>query len=343
MQYSCKSCNRNFGENKIKYDYHVTTNSHKRKDVKKQSDMSPTDYLVDMVNTLKQQISDLSNGGAAKRTTSPYDWNNIIQNKLYTIDQIIERKNTNLLLPKTSWSKFISSSAKHNNKQKYISTKYLPLETAANLLISKFYDTPQELLPIVVLNNEKGKNKKIAYYESGTHFNIKTDIKKSRNVELYARIDMFLCQSFSQPWLEEKLKEIYRSLPIEIRHKMHYSSVNPDNISFLDFNCTCTNNIHTKCYRDLIYEDEMNKVWRYKNRELKNIDGGIFKLSDDEYQEFVQDFVDHIENHDYGYVYNEYRENRDAVCFDKESEDRRYAVVDEVYNLITERCFFKKV
>lgn len=343
MQYNCKSCKRDFGENKKKYEYHLTTNSHKRKNQKETADMTTTDYLLGMVSDLKKQISELSGGAPAQRTSTPLSWNNIIENKLYTVDAILERKNTNLLLPELSWFKFISASSRHTNNQKYISANYSPLETAANLLISKFYDTPQELLPIIVLNNEKGRNKRIAYYEKGTSFITKTDIKKRRNVELYARIDMFLCQSFTQPWLEEKLKKIYRSLPIELRNKIHFSSSNPNNISFLDFNCSCTNNIHTKCYRDLIYEDDINRVWRYKNRELKNVDGGTFKLNDEEYQDFVQDFVDHIENHDYGYIYTEYRENRDIVSFEKEAEEARYAVVDQVYNMITQRCFFKKI
>jgi len=347
MEYSCKCCERDFGENRIKYEFHLTTSGHNKKQNLAKSEMSPTDYLMDMVATLKKQVQDLSGGGGGaaiikRPSKKPLSFTKIITDKIYTIEQVVDRKNTDMLLPEKSWTKFIYSAFTNQTRQKYISHPYKPLETAANLLLTKFYETPQELLPIVVLNNDKGKNKKIAYYYSDGTFQVKTNIKKRRNVELYARIDFYLFKAFAQTWLEPKLKEIYRSLPIEIKNKVHYHTTDGNQISFLDFKCTCTDNAHSKCYRDMLVEDEDYKVWRYKDRELKNIDGNDFRLVGDDYFDFVQDFVDHIENHDLGYAYNEYRENRDIVSFDKDSEDSRYTVVDDVYDLITKRCLFKK-
>jgi len=346
MEYSCKCCKRDFGENRIKYEYHCTTASHKRKQTTMKSEMSPTDYLMAMVKTLTAQVQDLSSGSGGsvvkRPSAKPLSFHEIIDQKVYTIEQVIDRKNTDMLLPVKPWIKFIFSAYKHTRQQKFVSHSYKPLETAANLLVTQFHETPQELLPILVLNNDRGRKKKIGYYTDGAMFNVKTDIVKRGNIELYNRIDMYLYKAFTQPWLEDKLKEIYRSLPIEIKNKVHYHSVDPDTISFLDFKCTCKDNMHSKCYRDLIIDDADIKVWRYKDRDLKNMDGGIFKFNEDDYYEFVQELVEHIENHDYGYVYNEYRENRDNATFDSISEESRYEIVDEVYNLITRRCLFKK-
>ncbi len=346
MEYSCKCCKREFGENRIKYEYHCTTASHKRKQTTMKAEMTPTDYLMAMVKTLTQQVQDLSGGSAGvvvkRESDKPLSFNEIIRKKLYTQEQVIDRKNTDMLLPSKSWTRFLTSAYKYNRKQKIISYSYKPIEIAANLLLTKFYETPQELLPIIVLNNSSGRKKNIAYYYGDSIFNVRTDIVKRRNIDLYSRIDMYLYKAFAQPWLEDKLKEIYRSLPIEIKNKVHYHSIDDNNISFLDFKCTCSDNMHSKCYRDLLFDEEDLKVYRYKNRELKNIDGGTFTLNDNEFVEFVQEFIDHIENHDYGYVYNEYRENRDLMSFDTASEECRYEIVDEVFNLVCKRCLFKK-
>ena len=226
MEYSCKSCERAFGENRIKYEYHLTTNAHKRKyKANESTEKTPTELLMDMVNSLKQQVANLTGSSPVEKirtSTEPLSFTNIIKNKLYTAEQMIDRENTDILHPKKSWTSFISSAYKHNNRENFITCEYEPLQTAANLLITKFMTTPQELLPIIVLNNSRGRAKKIAYYTDGSKFKIKTDIIKKESIELFNRIDVYLFKSFAQFWLEDKLKDIYRTLPIEIKNKMHF-------------------------------------------------------------------------------------------------------------------------
>ena len=251
---------------------------------------------------------------------------------------MVERTNTDLLLPSENWKKFITSAYKYKQRENFITCGYEPLQTAANLLITKFMKTPQELLPVIVLNNSKGKNKKIAYYTDFSKFKIKTDVVKKDSIELYNHIDAYLFKSFAQLWLEDKLKDIYRTLPIEIRNKIHFRTIDNNKIAFLDFQCSCTDGSHMRCFRDLLVDEEDFKSWKYKEQELQNVDGQIFILTNDEYFNFVEDFVNHINNHEYGYVYNDYRQNRDLATFDRENEKIRLRVVDEVFDIITARC-----
>ena len=50
MEYSCETCNRDFKENRIKYEYHLTTSGHKRNISKRKN--TPTHMLLDMVKNL---------------------------------------------------------------------------------------------------------------------------------------------------------------------------------------------------------------------------------------------------------------------------------------------------
>ena len=343
MEYSCKCCQRDFGENRIKYEYHLTTGSHKRKYKTDDTDeKSPTDLLMDMVNSLKNQVAHLTGSSPpvvkTRDSIEPLSFTKIIKNKLYTVEQIVDRVGTDLLLPSENWTTFINAAYKYKHREQFVTCGYEPLQTAANLLITKFMRTPQELLPIVVLNNSRGRNKKIAYYTGFNKFKIKTDVVKKDSIELYSRIDVYLFKAFAQLWLDDKLKEIYRDLPIELRNKIHYRTIDDDKISFLDFQCSCTDGSHMRCFRDMIVDDEHLKLWRYKEQELQNIDGKPFTLKHDEYYSFVEEFVNHINNHEYGYVYDEYRHNRDLATFDTESEKTRMLVVDEVFDVITSRC-----
>jgi hypothetical protein len=344
MDYSCKCCERAFGENRIKYEYHLTTNAHKRKyKITESVEKTPTDLLMDMVKSLKQQVAHLTGSTPVEKkrdSTEPLSFTNIIKNKLYTVEQMIDRENTDILQPNESWTSFINSAYKHNNRENFISCDYEPLQTSANLLITKFMTTTQELLPIIVLNNNRGRAKKIAYYTDGSKFKVKTDIVKKESIELFNRIDVYLFKSFAQLWLEDKLKDIYRTLPIEIRSKVHYRTIDDDKISFLDFTCTCCDSSHIRCFRDMLVDDEHYKLWRYKERELLNVDGKIFILTNDEYFDFVSDIVNHINEHEYGYAYNEYRQNRDLAKFDEESEKKRMKVVNEVFEIISTHCSY---
>lgn len=341
MEYSCETCNRDFKENRIKYEYHLTTSGHKRNISQKEN--TPTNMLLDMVKTLKQQVQSLTSGNSnvSKRENKPLSFNTITKHNLYSKEQIINRKNTDLMNPSEKWNRFIFNAYEYQNEEKFVSCGYSPLEKAANLLITKFYKTPQELLPIVVLNNTVGRKKKIAYYD-GEKFTVKSDILKKESLDLYTRIDMYLFKSFAQIWLDTKLREIYRTLPIEIRNKVHYRETADNKISFLDFKCCCVGSNHVGCYKDILYKDGHYEILKYKDRDLKNVDGKLFKLSGNEFIEFVEEFVNHINDHDYGFIYDEYRENKDLATFDESSERTRYGVVDEVFDMITKRCYFKE-
>ena len=247
MEYHCKTCNRNYGDNKIKYEYHLTTNSHK-KNMKKEED-TPTNILMEMVRTLTQQVQSLTAGNSKvpKRDNKPLSFSTIIKNNLYTKEEIVNRKNTDLMNPAKKWNKFIFDAYEYQHEEKFISCGYAPLQKASNLLITKFYKTPQELLPIVVLNNSRGRNRKIGYYD-GENFILKTDIIKKKSIDLYTRIDIYLFKSSAQFWLDTKLRDIYRTLPIEIKNKVHYRETADNKISFLDFKCCCIDNNHIGCY-----------------------------------------------------------------------------------------------
>lgn len=90
----------------------------------------------------------------------------------------------------------------------------------------------------------------------------------------------------------------------------------------------------------MIVDDERSQIWKYKNHDLVNVDGGTYSLGDD-YIEFVNDYVDAIEDHEHAHIYNEYREQKEIARFDEEAEKKRYALVDQVYELILERCLYK--
>jgi len=349
MSYNCEVCHRQFGENRLKYEYHLTTSSHKR-NVEKCSPVvnsnTDTAALLELVKQLSAQVQSLQNGNTIipdtqqRQESNPYSFTTIIKNKLFTQDEMIQRTHPNILKPKENWLKFIFSAYKWKSRENHIRCEYQPHQTAANLLLTKFFNTPQELLPIVVLNNDRGKNKKICYYTKEGKFETKSNVSKKENIDLYNRIDMYIFKAFSQVWYEDKLKEIYRDMPIEVRHKIHYHSTDDNKISFLDFKCHCNDNSHRGCYRDMIVDDDRCQLWRYKNHDLINADGGTFLLNDDEYMELVNEYVNAIEDHEHAHDYNDYREQKELAHFDEEAEKARYKVVEQVYELILERCSY---
>ena len=349
MDYKCDICNRQFGENRIKYEYHLTTKQHKHKASKCQPVLNTnanTEQLLKLVKQLTEQVQSLQSGNTSiqspqqRETNVPYSFTQIIKNKIFTVDEMISRTNPNILKPEETWVKFIFNAYRYKSRDNYITCEYKPHQIAANLLLTKFYNTPQELLPIIVLNKERGKNGKICYYNKSNNFEIKTNISKRENIDLYNRIDMYIFKSFSQLWCEDKLKEIYRDMPIELKNKIHFNSRDDDKISFLDFKCFCKDNTHGGCYKEMICDDNQYRVWRYRNQNLTNIDGKKFMLDDDNYIDFVNEYVDAIEEHENGFIYNEYREQKELAMFDEESEKTRYKIVNEVYEKIIERCSF---
>ena len=206
--------------------------------------------LLELVKQLSAQVQSLQNDNTVipdtkqRQENNPYSFTMIIKNNLFTQDEMIQRTNPNILKPKENWLKFIFNAYGWKSRETHIKCEYEPHQTAANLLLTKFYNTPQELLPIIVLNNDRGKNKKICYYTKEDKFETKTNVSKKENIDLYNRIDMYIFKAFSQLWYEDKLKEIYRDMPIEIRNKIHYQATDDNKISFLDFKCHCNDNSH---------------------------------------------------------------------------------------------------
>jgi hypothetical protein len=349
MVYNCVSCNRQFGDNKVKYEYHLTTSSHIRNVKKCQpvlNENTNTAELLKLVQQLTAQVQSLQSGNTIipdtqqRQENNPYSFTTIIKNKLYTQDEMIQRTHPNILKPKEDWLKFIFNGYKWKSRETHITCEYKPHQIAANLLLTKFLNTPQELLPIIVLNNDRGKNKKICYYTKEGKFDVKTNVAKTENIDLYRRLDMYIFKAFSQTWYEDKLKEIYRDMPIEIRNKIHYHTTDDNKLSFLDFKCCCNDNSHRGCYREMIVDDDRCQIWRYKNQELINVDGGTFRLGEDEYVDFVSEYVNAIEDHEHAHIYNDFREQKEMARFDEEAEKIRYRIVDELYGLILERCLY---
>ena len=349
MVYNCKICNRQFGDNKVKYEYHLTTSSHKRNAKKCEpviNSNTDTAALLELVKQLQEQVQFLQNGSTVipdtkqRQENNPYSFTTIIKNKLYTQEQMIQRTNPAILKPKEDWLKFIFNAYTYKSRETYITCEYKPHQIAANLLLTKFFNTPQELLPIMVLNNDRGKNKKICYYRKDGKFETKTNITKRENVDLYRRIDMYIFKAFSQMWYEDKLKEIYRDMPIEIRNKIHYSSTDDNKLSFIEFKCCCNDNAHRGCYRDMVVDDGHTQIWRYKNHDLVNVDGGTFSLGDDDYLDFVNEYVNAIEDHEHAHIYNDFREQKELARFDEGAEKTRYELVGKIYDIILERCSF---
>ena len=109
---------------------------------------------------------------------------------------------------------------------------------------------------------------------------LRSGITKKTNVQLYNCLDIYLSRSIGQLWYEPHLKEIYRTLPIEIRNKVHYRS-DDDRIGFLDFVCL-ENHLkkkvtekrcrHFGCWNSKLFDgfDANDTFWKWKNRTLYN-------------------------------------------------------------------------
>ena len=313
MEFNCTVCNRTFADQK-KLDKHLASKLHLRRAV--------YSGKVEIVEKPKP-FSLISN---------PKD------NK-YSIDNILKRENTDLPMPKENWKKFINTAYTYDGDTiKLITCSEKHIEKAANLLLAKLMNTRKELLPLLVINKSGGANKRIAYYEGEPNFTIRTGVSKKDNIQLFNQLDIYLSRSVGMLWYEPKLREIYRSLPIEIRNKIWYRCGDDDKLSFLDFFCVEKNCRHMGCWNSHHYSDGKTVYWKYKNKELVNVDGGKFTLNDDDYLEFRREFGEHVMDHENYDTYIKFRNEQKECYFSSEMCEIQDNVLEELFIQVSRIC-----
>jgi len=313
MEFECKVCNRSF-KTQAQLDRHLKTKVH----------------LLKVAREKK----------IAKSSTEPkpFSLSVPIQNK-YSIEDIINRKDTDIRLPKQTWKKFINNAYHYDGpEEKLISCGEKHIERAANLLIAKLNNTPKEELPILLVNRASGANKRIAYYEGDPEFTVRTGVSKKDNVQLFNALDIYLSRSIGLLWYEPKLREIYRTLPIEIRNKIWFRSMDSDKISFLDFFCVQKECRHLACWSSTHYTDHKYTYYKYKNKQLQNVDGGKFVLDDDTYLEFRSDYAEHVINHEHYDTFVKFRKEQKDCYFSTEMCEIQNSVLEELFIQVCRIC-----
>lgn len=305
----CKICNRTFNTQE-RLDRHLTTKTH-----------------LGRVEREKNK--------AEKKNA--FSLSMPIENK-YSIEDILSRKNTEIKLPKQTWKKFINSAYTYDGEvEKLITCNEKHIEKAANLLLAKLMNTEKEELPILIVNKSSGANKRIAYYEGDADFTVRTGVSKKDNVQLFNALDIYLSRSIGLLWYEPHLREIYRTLPIEIRNKVWYRCSDDAKISFLNFHCVpkCR---HIACWNATHFSDHKYTYWKYKNKELDNIDGGKFTLNDEDYLEFRSEFGEHVMNHEYYNTYLKFRNEQKEYYFSEEICAMQDSVLEELFIQVCRIC-----
>ena len=305
----CKICNRTFNTQE-RLDRHLTTKTH-----------------LGRVEREKNK--------AEKKNA--FSLSMPIENK-YSIEDILSRKNTEIKLPKQTWKKFINSAYTYDGEvEKLITCNEKHIEKAANLLLAKLMNTEKEELPILIVNKSSGANKRIAYYEGDADFTVRTGVSKKDNVQLFNALDIYLSRSIGLLWYEPQLREIYRTLPIEIRNKVWYRCSDDAKISFLNFHCVpkCR---HIACWNATHFSDHKYTYWKYKNKELDNIDGGKFTLNDEDYLEFRSEFGEHVMNHEYYNTYLKFRNEQKEYYFSEEICAMQDTVLEELFIQVCRIC-----
>ena len=301
----CKSCNRTF-KTQERLDRHLTTKTHLSK-IKKPKDKNAFTGTKEVV-------------------------------KKYSIEDILSRQNTEIQLPKQTWKKFINTAYSFDGEvEKLITCNEKHIEKAANLLLAKLNNTAKEELPILIVNKSSGANKRIAYYEGDPDFTVRTGVSKKDNVQLFNALDIYLSRSIGLLWYEQHLREIYRTLPIEIRNKVWYRCSDDVKISFLNFYCV-PNCRHIACWNATHFSDHKYTFWKYKNKELDNIDGGKFTLNDEDYLEFRADFAEHVINHQHYNTYLKFRNEQQEYYFTTEMCEIQDAVLEELFIQVCRIC-----
>tara|TARA_R110002096_G_scaffold334431_1_gene528191 strand:+ start:971 stop:1936 length:966 start_codon:yes stop_codon:yes gene_type:complete len=313
MEFECRVCNRSF-KNQAQLDRHLKTKIHLSKVTK-------------------------ATGVGEKKVPFAVTCPTVV-NK-YSIENIINRTDTDIRLPKQTWKKFINSAYHYDTTQgedKLISSGEKHIEKAANLLITKLNNTPKEELPILLINKTSGANKRIAYYEGDPEFTVRTGVSKKDNVQLFNALDIYLSRSIGLLWYEPKLREIYRTLPIEIRNKVWFRAMDDDKISFLDFFCVPGECRHLACWSSTHYTDHKHTYYKYKNKVLQNVDGGKFVLDDDAYLEFRSDYAEHVINHEHYDTLIKFRKEQKDCYFSTEMCEIQSGVLEELFIQVCRIC-----
>ena len=313
--------------------------------VKKEPTVDKKDQQIELllkaVAALSEKVSDLENRPPSPRVTSPFEMAEIKPKLKYSINQILSRKGTNMSSPDLFWKKFIISAYKYKGKVDVeIHSKYKNLQIAANLIISLFKYTDREKLPILVLDKKQGK---IAYYETDDQTFITRADKRSRdNLKNY--LEMYLVRSPGQFWYEDILKKMYREMPIELRDKMHYQSIDSNHLSFCDFYCL----EGKKCddvpgaWRETVYTGDTTKVLKRVNSELHKPTGGVFSLDDQQYRDFVEEYYNYIHDHEDFETFKKYKigQNEDQMMsfYATEQQEAFSNILEDVQDKIFNLC-----
>ena len=359
--YTCTVCDKDFGNRKSNYVKHCNSKKHLQKvnqqpknEIIRKKILKPVkdskdeqiENLTNMVMMLKEQLEEIKNTPSSPRTRSPILAAVPRNRNTYSIAELLNRNDTDLPNPlELNWKKFITDGYyyKEGKVDKIIASNYSAVAHAANLLLAKIKSTKKIHLPILVINKQRGSARKIAYYsQKYNEFIVKTDIEKKTDVELYQFLETYLGRSAGQYWLIKKLKAIYNELPIEIRDKMYFERTKGDNkLCFLNLYCTCEDGDHTDCYKASAAYDPMTgkHFYKYKDSELIKPDGHTFSLNGDEFTNFIQEYYDHIEEHEYCDVYKSYRKTQDEMTCIWASEDNDLKMAtNELFDKVSELC-----
>ena len=360
-KWECKVCDKQF-DRKANYDRHCKTKYHnsrveRNKPVQAQSPPPQPDQtnaaLLELVKQLQNEISELKNKPVSPTQHSPFRLAPV-PGKKYTINQILSRKDTDIPVPDEKWKTYLNTAYYCKHEATHISSYCKHLEKAANLLLGKIENTAPEKLPMLVVNKKAGVEKKLAYYEGDPSFILRSGVTKKQSVQLYNCLDIYLSRSVGQLWFEPYLKEIYRTLPIEIRNKVHYRG-DDNRIGFLDFMCidyplhkrakTDTQDKkckHYGCWNAKLFDSfdapKDTIYWKWRNRDLINVDDNKFRFNDEEFNKFRSKFADHVLNHEHYEYYVTYRQNQFNCYFSTETCEEQERVLEELYIQVCRLC-----
>lgn len=357
-EYVCLICDKNFGNKKSNYVRHCNSKKHldKEKHVPKNEIIrkkvlkpikDPKDEQIEnlkqMVMMLQQQVEEMKSLPHSPRTHSPIVAD-VPSSGNYSVAEILNRNDNDLENPlEDSWKKFIEDAYCYEGEtENIISSSYTAVAYAANLLLAKIKSTRKIHLPILIINKKRGSARKIGYYnKKNGEFIVKTDIEKKTDVELYKFLEMYLGRSSGQRWLIKKLKSIYNELPIEIRDKMYFENNENNKLSFLKLYCMCEDGDHSGCYKTIDFFNMATgqNVYRYKDANLIKPDGKTFSLKGNDFTNFIQEYYDHIEEHEYCDEYKSFRKTQNEMTCIWASEDSELKnVANELFDKVCDLC-----
>ena len=356
IQYVCESCNKSFGNRRSNYVKHCNSNKHLEKVnnskneiiIKKTLTPQPDakdkqiEQLTNMIHLLQQQMEEMKQSQNSPRTSSPIVGEESADGN-YSISEILNRNDNDLQNPvEKNWKKFVMDAYYFEGEiAQTITSNYPAVSYAANLLVAKLKSTSPINLPILFINKKSGSKRKIAYYNQRYgEFIVKTDIEKKKEHELYQLLLNYLGMSGGQKWLKKKLKSMYNELPIEIRDRMYFENNENNKLSFMNLYCMCEDSDHI-CYKKQEYYDATSNqhIYRYKDSELMKPDKTKFSLKGSDFTEFIQEYYDHIENHEYCDDYKLFRTTQNEMtCIWATHNDDLKTATDELFECVSNLC-----